>query len=977
MFDPLPHPRLFGMPPGADFPAALVDHLRAAHADRPPQDLARVRLIVNTRRMARRIRDLFDQGPALLLPRIELITDLGQSHHLAEVPEAVPALRRRLELVELISALLDAEPDLAPRAALYDLADSLARVLDEMNGEGVAPEVLEELDVSDMSGHWARALRFLTIARRFQDDGEARLDTEARQRLVTQMTLAAWAEDPPQDPVILAGSTGSRGSTNLLMQGVARLPQGAVVLPGFDFEMPEDVWNRLDSALTGEDHPQFRFARLLAGLGMTPAEVLAWPGATSPSVARNRAVSLALRPAPVTHQWMNEGPELTGLTGAMENVTLLEAPSARAEALAIAMRMRQAAEDGVTAALITPDRMLTRQVSAALDRWDIVPDDSGGQPLQLSPPGRFLRHVADLFSTRVTAESLLTLLKHPLTHSAAKRGPHLLLSRALELRLRRKGPPFPTADSLRAFAAAHRDDMAGPWAEWIIATFLGRERPEKVPLAERVADHLALAERIAGGHLDPGPGKLWEERGGVKAAETMDELRRESVHGGSIDARDYATLFNAVLGRAEVRDPDSGHAGVLVWGTLEARVQGADLVILGGLNEGSWPEFPPPDPWLNREMRHQMGLLVPERRVGLSAHDFQQAIAAKEVWLTRAARSQDAETVPSRWISRLTNLLDGLPGDGQASAAGMRRRGRDWLARAAAFEAVMRTDPAPRPAPCPPADARPRRLSVTEIRTLVRDPYAVYARRVLRLLPLDPLMAVPDALLRGNVLHEALEHFIRDTRDAPDARNRDTLLDICGRLLDRDVPWAEARLMWQARMARVADTFLTDEAARRAIATPAAYEVKGEARIPDLDFTLTAKADRIDLDAAGNAMLYDYKTGAVSTEKMQVALDRQLLLSAAMVVRAAFRDITPRHVLGASFIGLGSTPKQVPAPLDEVPPDRAWEDFVTLIRAYMDETQGFTARRAMFDSKSVSDYDQLARFGEWDVTTPPTKQDLT
>ena len=215
---------------------------------------------------------------------------------LAEVPEAVTALRRRLDLVELISALLDAEPDLAPRAALYDLADSLARVLDEMNGEGVAPEVLEALDVSDMSGHWARALRCRTIARRFQDDGEARRDTEARQRLVTQMTLAAWAEDPPQDPVILAGSTGSRGSTNLLMQGGARLPQGAVVLPGFDFEMPEDVWNRLDSALTGEDHPQFRFARLLAGLGMTPAEVLAWPGATSPSVARHRAVSHAHPP---------------------------------------------------------------------------------------------------------------------------------------------------------------------------------------------------------------------------------------------------------------------------------------------------------------------------------------------------------------------------------------------------------------------------------------------------------------------------------------------------------------------------------------------------------------------------------------------------------------------------------------------------------------------------------------------------------
>lgn len=976
MFDPLPHPRLFGMPPGADFPAALVEGLCAAHAGRPPQDLARVRLIVNTRRMARRIRELFDRGPALLLPRIELITDLGQSHHLTEVPEAVPPLRRRLELIELISALLDAEPDLAPRAALYDLADSLARVLDEMNGEGVAPEVLENLDVSDLSGHWARALRFLTIARRFQDQGDGRLDTEARQRLVTEMTIAAWQADPPADPVILAGSTGSRGSTNMLMQAVARLPQGAVVLPGFDFEMPQAVWDRLDSALTGEDHPQFRFARLVGDLGMSAGQVRPWPGASCPSPARNRAVSLALRPAPVTHQWMQEGPALEGLAEAMTGVTLVEAPSARAEALAIAMRLRQAAEDGVTAALITPNRMLTRQVSAALDRWDIIPDDSAGQPLQLSPPGRFLRHVADLFSAPVTAESLLTLLKHPLTHSAADRGPHLLLTRALELRLRRKGPPFPTAATLRAFAETQKEPLAPVWAEWVIATILGTEAPGDLPLAERVEAHLSLAERIAAGHPGEGAGRLWEDHAGRSAVTAMEELRREAGHGGPIGARDYATLFNAILGRAEVREPDAGHPGVLVWGTLEARVQGADLVILGGLNEGAWPELPPPDPWLNREMRHKAGLLLPERHIGLAAHDFQQAIAAKEVWLTRAIRSQDAETVPSRWMSRLTNLLGGLPGEGEGALAAMRARGNAWIRRTRALEATERVAPAPRPAPRPPREARPRKLSVTEIQRLIRDPYAVYARRVLKLERLDPLMKLPDALLRGTVLHAVLERFVKETQADAASRTAGRLLDICGEVLEAEVPWAEARHLWQARLARVAEGFLADETVRRALADPAAFEVKGAAEIAELGFTLTAKADRIDLDANGNAVLYDYKTGAPPTKDRQIHFDRQLLLSAAIAERGGFENVVPRHVIGAAYIGLGAKAGEVPAPLDEVPPGRAWEDFCTLMRTYFEETQGFTARRAMFSKADQGDYDQLARFGEWDVTTPPDRSDV-
>ncbi|OWU85967.1 helicase [Oceanicola sp. 22II-s10i] len=972
MFDPLPHPRVYGMPPGADFPAALVEHLSRSYADRPPQDLARVRLIVNTRRMARRIRDLFDRGPALLLPRIELVTDLGISAVSADLPPATPPLRRRLELVELIAALLDAQPDLAPRAALFDLADSLARILGEMDDEGVPPEALEQLDVTDLSGHWARALRFLTIARGFQD-GSGALGPEARQRLLAETTAADWAAHPPADPVILAGSTGSRGSTFLLMQAIARLPQGAVVLPGFDFDMPEAVWATLTDPLSSEDHPQYRFARIMTSLGLGPEQVALWPSDT-PAPERNRVLSLALRPAPVTDQWMHEGPDLDGIETGMNGVTLLEAPSPRAEALAIAMRLRQAAEEGVTAALITPDRMLTRQVAAALDRWDIVPDDSAGQPLHLSPPGRFLRHVGGLFSRRLTAEALLTLLKHPLTHTGTDRGPHLLLTRALELDLRRGGPPFPDAAYLRTFSAGRKDAIASDWVDWLIREVLDRVVAAPMPLADLLDAHIGLAERIAQGHTGEGSGNLWTGPAGRSARDTVAGLEREAGHGGPLNAMDYDALFSTVLTGAEVRERDTGHANVLIWGTLEARVQGADLVILGGLNEGSWPELPPPDPWMNREMRHKAGLLLPDRKIGLSAHDFQQAAAAREVWLTRAVRSQDAETVPSRWISRLTNLLAGLPGEGQAALAGMKSRGAAWIARAQALETVARIDPAPRPAPCPPPGARPTEMSVTEIERLIRDPYAVYARRVLRLRKLDPLMRMPDALLRGTVLHKVLEIFIRD--HGRDLR-ADSLLATAREVLDTLVPWAEARFLWHARLARVATPFLADEAVRQGIARPVAFERDGTAQIPSLGFTLRGKADRIDIDGSGNAYLYDYKTGRLKSEAEQIQFDRQLLLSAAMVERGAFEGIMPKRVAGAVYIGLGSKPGEMPAPLDAVPPGKAWEDLTELIRLYHGETQGFTARRAMFNTSDVSDYDQLARFGEWDVTTPPDRRALT
>ena len=132
-------PRIWAMPPGADFPAHLVAGLRAMLAPHPPMAAARLTLIVNTERMRRRIGTLWAATPGLL-PRIRLVTDLGRDTMLPGLPPAVPKLRRRLEIAQLVAGLLDRAPDIGPRAALYDLAESLATLLDEMQGEGVMPE---------------------------------------------------------------------------------------------------------------------------------------------------------------------------------------------------------------------------------------------------------------------------------------------------------------------------------------------------------------------------------------------------------------------------------------------------------------------------------------------------------------------------------------------------------------------------------------------------------------------------------------------------------------------------------------------------------------------------------------------------------------------------------------------------------------------------------------------------------------------
>ena len=984
MFDPGEGARLFGVPPGVDFPAALIAGLRARLEGQPPEAMARIDLVVNTRRMARRLREIFDAGPPGFLPRIHLLTGLDALCPGAGLPRPVSPLRRRLELARLVSPLLDAYDGMAPRAALYALSDSLATLIDEMQGEGVSAETIAALDVTDQSGHWERAKAFLGIAHAYLSGlGEAP-DAEARQRQLVTRIAAHWAAHPPAHPVILAGSTGSRGTTALLMQAVAKLPQGALVLPGFDFEMPDHIWRSLQAEQPPEDHPQYRFFDLMRSLEVTRDKVADWAGIAPPSRPRNALVSLSLRPAPVTDTWLAEGPRLPDIPGATRALTLIEAQTPRIEALAIAMRLRKAVQEGRTAALITPDRMLTRQVTSALDRWNILPDDSAGTPLQLTPPGRFLRHVAALLARPLDAEALLTLLKHPLTHSGAGRNEHQLNTQRLEGRIRYDGLPYPDQVGLERLGAriSEGSEQAAEiqnWIGWVAESFCRRQVRGVLPLTDWVTRLRDLAEVIAAGAPgDPGHG-LWQKAAGREALAVMETLAREAPHGGEITSRDFADLLGALLSAEEVRDRDAPHPRVMIWGTLEARVQGADLVILGGLNEGTWPEAPPPDPWLNRRMRFQAGLLLPERRIGLSAHDYQQAIAAPEVWLTRAIRSDEAETVPSRWISRLTNLLDGLPGEtGKTALKEMRQRGRGWLEQVTALEACERIAPAPRPAPRPPVAARPRRLSVTEIQRLIRDPYAIYARHCLGLRPVNALVQSPDAPVRGTLLHQILERFVRDVQDDPALLGRDHMLRITDAILTEAAPWPAARLMWRARIERVADWFVAREAERLQTASPVVFEdeATGSHEFTDIGFTLVGKADRIDRNRHGEALIYDYKTGSPPSRQQQRHFDKQLLLEAAMIEEGGFRALGAAPVARATYIGLGANPVEVAAPLDEEPPADVLAGLHHLLSAYLDPEQGFASRRFVTTESFAGDYDQLARFGEWDGTVAPTPEDL-
>ncbi|WP_133485201.1 double-strand break repair protein AddB [Aliiroseovarius marinus] len=974
MFEPASKSRVFGVPLGVDFPKALVDGLRRRMEGRPPHEMARVELFVNSRRMLNRVQSLFDDQPGFV-PRLRLITDLAQMPLDSSTPSAVAPLRRQLELHQLILALLDQEPDLAPKSAAFDLADSVAKLMDEMHGEGVNPAALETLDVQDMSEHWARSLRFLSLINPFFDPSAGHApDAETRQRMVVTMITEGWQKSPPDHPIIIAGSTGSRGTTALLMRAVAQLPQGALVLPGFDTDLPDHTWSALEDALSAEDHPQYRFAALLKQLNLPRSDVQNWTGLPPVAPERNKLISLALRPAPVTDQWQIEGRQFQNVTKATEGLTLIEAQRPRDEAQAIAALLRRSVEDRVSVALITPDRNLTRQVTAALDRWNIEPDDSAGRPLALSAPGRFLRQITLMMCEAPAADRLLTLLKHPLTNAGGDaRGDHLRWTRDLELQVLRGSAAIPDRQVLLDWAQTFEEEPERAiWAEWVATICLAPPLEGELPLPDLLTHHLDLAREIARGPNGEGTGELWNRAAGQMCQEIVSNLAKNAQHGGDLSPLAYRDLFRSILSKGEVRDPNTPHPGVMFWGTLEARVQGADRVILAGLNDGIWPELPGPDPWLNRQMRMQVGLPLPERRVGLSAHDFQQAIATKEVILTRSVKDEDSETIPSRWLNRICNLMAGMSDDGAQALQEMRARGTQWLEFARQIDQPNETTPPEkRPSPSPPLSTRPRQLSATGVTKLIRDPFAIYADKVLHLRALDPLLRGSDALMRGTVLHDVFENYVSSLPDAPDpALEQDRLRQIADDILAEHVPNLATRILWKARIDRIAPWFVQQELSRGAFSSNLANETWGRARFDDPDFELVAKADRIDRHQDGSLLIYDYKTGAPPNEKQQKHFDKQLLLEAVIAQVGGFENIDAAPVSLVSYIGL--TPqKEVQTVLVPADIETIRTELLGLIRAYNDAAQGYTSRRAMHMQRFAGDYDHLARYGEWDDSDTP------
>ncbi|MDG2521374.1 double-strand break repair protein AddB [Caulobacter segnis] len=984
-----PGPRWFSIPAHRPFVEDLAAGLHARLSPLGPEALSQAVVLTPTRRGARALAEAFVSvagGKALLLPQIRALGDLDEGEppfepgELAlDLPPAVSSWRRRFELARIAADqahLLERELD---ASGALEMADALAGFLDSAQIEEIAGRGrLESLVDGDLAKHWQVSARFLTAALDAWSDRLRALDlidvSERRVRLLRALG-DLWKAQPPQGVMIAAGSTGTAPATADLLGVIAGLPQGAVVLPGLDEGLAETAWLQINA---GEQHPQGAMKRLLERHRVGREAVTPWiVDADMKGRWRRRLVNEALRPAEATADWLAqiarlraEAPE--GVDPFAEGLKGLSVAAARTEeeaALVCALLLREALETpGVTCALVTPDRELSRRVGARLARWGVAADDSAGADLAGYAVAVLADHVAALSADPLDPVRLLAVVKHPLVRLGLEEVDLNIARGLLEARGLR-GPRPPSRERLFAKLAKHPE--AADLARRLFAALDIAAQPFAAGPASPPDAAAALArsmEALADG--PDGYGALWNGAGGEGLGSLLAALSGEGDGLPAATAAGFHDLLGRLIGGESVRTGGATHPRLRILGAIEARLVRADRLILAGLEEGVWPKAPPTDPFLSRPMRTALGLPPPERRVGLSAHDFAQAASAPEVVLVHSERRGGAPAVESRWLWRLRTLARG------AGAALPERH--DVLEWARAIDAPATYDPVRRPAPRPPVEHRPTQMPVTRIEALTRDPYAVWARAILNLKRLDRPDEPVDVRARGTAIHRAFEQLaLRHPHPGPLPADladifRDLYLDA---LRDEGMP--DAALVREAALATEAAAWVADlEARRREHSARIIVEQSGAVTFSSAlgDFTLTAKTDRIEVTADGMGHILDYKTGAAPTAKMvEAGFSPQLTLTAAILLRGGFEgigkvapgDLTYVRVTGRKPAGQEVTIAAAGGESLKAA-EQAFEGLRRLIDRYADPEQPYLSRVApQFVKDHAGDYAHLARVFEW------------
>jgi len=982
-------PKVYSIAAHRGFADALVAGLIPRYAD-DDLGLARLTLLLPSSRAVRIVTEAFVRlsGGGMLLPRMAVVGDLDLDETLgplldplgagAAIPPAADPTRRWLRLAELLREELGTDAPKAP--GLLRLAFETGRTMDRLTVEGL--ELGDLLDeriagiVGDLANHWQASTRtFARVQARWLAELAERGEIDAPERRNRLFAHAAkrWRDTPPEHPIVAAGITSASPALAGLLRVVAELPHGAVILPDLDLSLEDAVWQSLGSAGApsaegdapfGERdalaHPQYHLKLLLNRMGVNRAEVEAWhrAGMSAAPPERSRAISNLFLPPEGSAGWVSLKPDQRRLSG----VRLMGSAHPGEEAQAVALLVRQALEvPARRVAVITPDRGLAARVVAHLKRWDIVADDTAGRPLPQTPAGRLWLLLAEVAADQAAPVPLMALLTHPLAGFGEGRAAWLENARALDLALRGPRPSpglAPLAEIVREQARRGKGEGIAEWwdgVEAVLAPLLGEEG--EIALGHALSLLAEAGENLCGS-------RLWAEADGRSLSAWIEDLRSAADEAGTcLAVKDLPGVLRDAMDRVSVRPPWGGHPRVSIYGLLEARMSRADLVICGGLVEGTWPAAPSPEPSLPPPVLRALGVPSGEFRIGLAAHDLAGALGAPEVVLSWAQRGEGGPVIPSRFVLRVQAMLGELADAHREVEAVELARAIDHAPPVPAY---------PRPLPRPSAEQRDVALAVTAIDRLRGDPYQFYAGAILRLRRLDGLDAEPTAAWQGTVVHAVMDAWHKSGEGVGE------LVALAQQELAKMQAHVVTRGLWWPRLSRALEWIDQQIAKDRGEGREVlASEIKGEFTLAGVK--VHGRADRIDRRADGRLVVVDYKTGKPPSGK-QVKDGYALQLGTLGLIAAAggFKDVAglPDGFEYWSFAKrensneFGFVAEPIPENGKRSGIPRA--EFLSETQRYLLEAidkwikgdEPFTARPNP-DLGGYNDYDQLMRLDEW------------
>ena len=948
--------KICNIPIGCAFLDCLAARFLKMYQDKP-LDLADVLFLLPNRRACQSLTEAFVRQQGLkptLLPQMQPLSDVEEDELLIKgfdwspelktlTPAISPVERQMLFTKLLMSKPADYGIEKMPAGQATALAKELSSLMDMFYQQQLSFDNLQNIVPEEYAVHWQETLKFLRILTQYwpsilQDAGKT--DAVQRQNLLFQMQINLWSALKPRKKIVIAGTTAPFPLMKELVKVVSTLENGEVILYGLDKYLPDNDWQKLD-----EMHPQYELKALLDYLQIDRLQVEDIE--YSQNQERGQFISEVMRPAQTSDQWRHLS-EHSFSKSALQNLYLLNCPDARTEALSISLLMREVLETPEkTAALVTTDRTLARRVASELSRWGIEVDDSAGIPLTLTPVGIFLRQILDVIAQNFSAVSILSLMKYPLyTHHCNAFEMRKVVRQYEKQYLRTKEKTL-TSDVESALRKA-------------LSPLVSLYETPSVKLSDLLKKHIAVAEELASTDLKSGDKILWKGEDGEAAARFMADMLDKADVLGNIAPEEYADWLSVLMGGVTVRRRYGAHPRLKILGPIEARLIKFDRVIIGEVNENSWPQTIKADPWLSRPMKKDFGLPLPEKNIGVQAGDFSSLLAYDEVFLTRANRVQGTPMVKSRWLMRLETVLQAVHIKPEQLEASQYLNWAIYLDKAQILQRILP------PAPKPPVSARPRELPATAIENLMRDPYIIFAKYILKLKPLDDLDQDQTFADYGNIVHAVLEEFNNKYNKAYPVNAREELIRLGDYYFKEHHISAEQKAFWWPNFLKTVDWLVEKETFYRQDVLQIYNEVKGQYNFnaPAGKFTVTAKADRIDVTKDHKLNIIDYKTGqARKPKEIEQSYAPQLPIEAIIAEKGGFTDVPAEKVESLRYWQLGRKETGIFANADKVL-QNTYERIVELISLFDFEETPYLSKPNPKCAPKYSDYTQLSRLDE-------------